>query len=243
MAVEVSARGYGRQAKVELASKSGGDCGDVVYRVLMRRDEEERGRYLEESRISVTRRATLPLVDVTHNPAAAPADDTRDELIAAIEHAYGDIWYHALTLELGAALSSAMKVMDGLMLRPGVYFVPAARMPQLTQLKAFVASVSSVEVVAWDIRATSENAHEAKADARAAFFERLTTLKAEVMAFATAEKAEGDKVSERSIRVRAERFAELDAQVDTYADILGDYAAELRAAVAAAKQAFAEAVL
>ena len=243
MAAGIASRSQSRtdvRARVQLKGKG----THAVYAVLMRRDVADttggtRVRYLEEARISVDRGKPTPTPVITVVDDA-PADETRDTVIADVVTHYTDILGNILTLEMSQALQEAMDVAGALPLRPGVYFVPAANLERVRALQAFLTLHTDVVLTTWDIAASSENAAEAKRDAREAFLDKVKTIGAEAREFAA---SAGNEVGQRSIEARVKRFAQLEGQIMLYADILGDYRDELNEALAAAQAEFRDAVL
>ena len=248
MAAGVAVRRRDRKstAKVQLKTKD----THAVYAVLMRRDvttgalgetlQEPRIRYIEEARVGIDRKQSNPTPQVVTASNVAQ-DDGRDELIADMVREYHDVMGCIRTQEASEALMLAMSLLGGLSLRPGVYFVPARSMATVVELKAFMESQSSVEIVAWDIAATDANAGEARRDARAAFLDRVKLLADECRTFTAGLGKE--EASAKSINARIKRYHDLEGQTQLYADILGDYATELHSVITAARDTFKRDVL
>lgn len=216
----------------------------AVYAVLMRRDlavpgEAARVRYIEEARVAIPRDQHAPTAQYVTASDVAP-DDERDEVIADMISEYDDLLLNIRTAEFSKALVAAMSLLGGLSLRAGVYFVPAASMPQLNELRRFVADHTTVALTTWIIGSNDANLAQARTDARSALLDRVGTLVEECRAFATAKV---DDLSARSINARLKRFGDLEGQATLYADILGDRVDELRQTIADAKKAFRDSVL
>jgi hypothetical protein len=217
-------------AKAELKAK--GQCS--VYRILMRRDEAGRARYLEEAQVSLDRYAPGAQLQ-TMTLQGVPADPARDALIRAIADNLADVRANVLGGELSDALVDAMEVMSALTLRTGVYFVGADQVDRARGLAALVEGVTDASVSVWELRDTPANAATARIDARRSFLDRLDALKREVAEFAAstpvADAAPG------TVATRVRHFKDLDARVGLWADILGSASDELRASIGDARQA------
>lgn len=246
MAAAVASRRQGKdaRARVQLKEKN----THAVYAVLMRRDlapqvgddgQEVRVRYLEEARVMIDRGHPSPTPQVV-TASDVDQDDARDALIADMVGEYQDILDNIRTQECSEALMQAIQLLGGLSLRTGVYFVPAAHLQQLGELRQFMADHAGVEIASWSIAASDANLAQSRRDARAAFLDKVGTLVQECKAFAD---AKADDLSARSINARVRRFQELEGQAMLYADILGDQVDELRKVITDAREAFRDSVL
>lgn len=216
-------------ARVELKAKH----TNAVYAVLMRRDIGARVQYLEEARIAIPRDSPRPAAVVQVEADAQP-DEARDRVIAEVLSGYRQILDYALTLEVSRAIVNAMELVSSLPLRTGVYFVPATRMAQVRDLQQRLAAWG-IRVTVWDVADSSENAAEARQDAREAFLSKVQAMTEECRTFVA---ESGEAASTTSINARVRRFKELDAQVALYSEILGDYRDEMVTAVTAAREEF-----
>lgn len=116
----------------------------------------------------------------------------------------------------------------------GVYFVPAATLPQLRAVKAAVEGVSTgCRIGILTVSGTNENLATAANDARASFGRQLAELKAEIEVFAAECTESGKKPDSRNLAVRAARFKSLSDRVGMFSAILGDVAAELKSNIEA----------
>jgi hypothetical protein len=244
MAAGVASRRQGKDvqpAKIQLKEKN----THAVYAVLMRRDvasgfgEDGRVRYLEEARVMVDRNQHAPIPQ-TVTASDVDQDDARDAVIADMVAEYHDILGNIRTQECSEALMKAIQLLGGLSLRPGVYFVPAANLARLGDLKQFMADHAKVEIAAWSIATNDANLVQSRRDARAAFLDKVCVLVEECKAFAS---SKGDELTARSINARIKRFHDLDGQAGLYADILGDQVAGLRQVITEARNSFRDSVL
>jgi hypothetical protein len=244
MAAAVASRRQGKDvqpAKVQLKEKG----THAVYAVLMRRDVAVPGeptarvRYLEEARVAVDRGQPSPF-PIVITASDVDQDDARDALIADMISEYQDILANIRTQECSEALMLAMGLVGGLSLRPGVYFVPAARLATVLELKEFMYTHANVELSTWAITANDANVAQSRRDARSAFLDKIRVLVDECKAFAD---SKGDELTTKSINARVARFHTLDGQAQLYADILGDQVEQLRTVIADARDAFRDSVL
>lgn len=245
MAAAVASRRQGKDkqaAKIQLKEKN----SHAVYAVLMRRDVvdptpggETRVRYLEEARVMVDRGQPSPS-PVVITATDVDQDDDRDSVIADMVAEYQDILDNIRTQECSEALMQAMSLVCGLSLRPGVYFVPAAKLPQVTELRTFLADYANIELSVWSIAASDANVVQSRRDARAAFLDKVQKLVTECQEFAS---SKGDELTARSINARVKRFHDLEGQAALYGDILGDQVEQLRTVIADARTAFRDSVL
>lgn len=243
MAAAVASRRQGKDttpARVQLKEKN----SHAVYAVLMRRDVavaggESRVRYLEEARVAVDRGQPSPSpIVVTASDVAQ--DDARDALIADMIAEYHDILGNIRTQECSEALMNAMSLLDGLSLRPGVYFIPAKHLTRVGELRDFLAAHANVDLAVWSIAASDANVNQSRRDARAAFLDKVNKLVEECREFAA---TKGDELTTRSFNARVKRFNDLDGAAMLYADILGDQISIIRGVIEDARRAFRESVL
>jgi len=243
MAAGVASRRQGKDvqpARIQLKEKN----SHAVYAVLMRRDvaipgEDARVRYLEEARVMVDRSQHAPSPQIV-TASDVDQDDARDAVIADMVSEYNDMLGNIRTQECSEALMKAVQILGGLSLRPGVYFVPAANLAQLGELKQFMADHAGVDISTWSIATNDANLVQSRRDARAAFLDKVSTLVEECKAFAS---SKGDELTARSINARIKRFHDLDGQAGLYADILGDQVTELRRVITDARNSFRDSVL
>jgi hypothetical protein len=212
----------------------------VQYAVIMRRDVGERRGYLEEATITLDRKALEPLPVVAVAAGVQP-DEQRDALIDAIVDTYGELRGYVNTEEFSQTLVRAMALMGAITLRSGVYFVPAANMPQAKMLKAFVENSTSAFVATWDIKVTDENAAQAGREARESFSERVTKLVGEVNELVATTSSEDVQMKQVTSKLR--KLRDLEGKIDLFADVLDDYAAQLRKSLADARTTMAETYL
>lgn len=229
-AVGRSRAGRGREVKIELGPKG----QRSVYRVLMRRDEAGRVRYVEEAQVSIDRYAPGAQLETRVLPDV-PDDEIRGDVIEDIRDNLAAVRAYAFPGEISDALVSAMEVLHALPLRTGVYFVHADGLTCARALAEFIAQETPATLTVWEMRDTEQNALTARADARASFLDRLDELKAKVAAYTAETKVED--ATTRSVSTRVAYFHDLDAEVGMWADILGSAAGDLRASIADAKQA------
>jgi len=243
MAAAVASRRQGKDvtpARIQLKEKN----SHAVYAVLMRRDvaipgEEARVRYLEEARVMVDRGQPSPTPQVVTASDVEP-DDARDAVIADMVTEYRDILDNIRTQECSEALMQAVQILGGLSLRTGVYFVPAANLTRLGELRAFMSAHANVDIATWSIAASDANVAQSRRDARAAFLDKVGALVEECKAFA---ESKADELSPRSINARVKRFQDLEGQASLYADILGDQVEGLKKTIIAARDRFRDSVL
>lgn len=238
MAAAVASRRQGKDvqpARIQLKEKN----SHAVYAVLMRRDTavaggENRVRYLEEARVMVDRGQPSPS-PVVVTASDVDQDDARDAVIADMCAEYADILGNIRTQECSEALMHAMALLDGLSLRPGVYFIPAKHLPKVGELRAFLAAHANVDLSVWSIASSDANVAQSRRDARAAFLDKVNTLVEECKAFAA---TKGEEMTTRSFNARVKRFNDLDGAAMLYADILGDQIETIRRVITDARAAF-----
>jgi hypothetical protein len=227
-AVTRAKAGRGQEVKIDLKAKN----QKSIYRVLMRRDEAGRARYLEEATIAIDRYAANAQLETSLLPNV-PADDVRDNLIEDVRDFLAEIRAYAFPNEVSDALVSAMEMVHALPLRTGVYFVPAAGVDVAKKLAAFLSRETPATLTIWEIGDTPANALTARQDARSGFLDRLDELKARIAKFTAATTVEA--ATGRAVSVRVGYFKQLDAEVEMWTDILGSVVDELRASIADAK--------
>lgn len=228
MASRKQGRGVNR-ARFELKSKG----QFATYLVKMPRDLPDRRQDIEEVTISVDCYAVAPQL-IVHNLPGIPTDEHRDSVIGEVVEWYTEIQQYVFTEEVSDALVEAMKFLNALSLRTGVYFVSAADVDRVRAVQKFIEASTTARFTVWNIKGDDENAQEARHDTRTALTARLDEVIAKVQKFT--EEITVEDATPRSVNARVKLFRELDAQVELYADILGDYAVQLNEKIAKARE-------
>jgi hypothetical protein len=191
--------------------------------------------YTQQSRVAVNR-----LNGVMH------LEDRDDETALAIEAAYLEARGFAATPDLSSALIRAVlgtekhPLLGGMRLAGsgGCYWVPAAHLPELRRLAAWVESVNADSYMTlFEVTGAGANLRNAARAAQQTIRARCEEILTETRSF-VAELRKGDAKAEIRagvMKTRMTRFDRLRDQAGLYADVLGDMQATLEEEIAAAR--------
>lgn len=206
------------------------DAGKATHAVLLRSIDEgqRKAEYATAARLVLDRKTEALTLETAGagQPGHAEAE--------AVLREYEDMRDFARTQDVSDTVVKLMEHVQAVPMRAsgGVFFVDARQAATVEGIGKLVNSLGGSIWSCFRVTDPEERAQVATAT-RSALAGKLEVLRAEM-----AEFTEGkEKLQERSVRMRVERFRALRAQVAYYAELLGDTQAELLAGIDAAQVA------